>query len=257
MCSSDLFGLLPGEALDPTEVNAGTLPAALANAGAFTLYPANCWGDLWHNEDYYSPNNWDLDVFHRQGRFLAWWMTRIASQDADEAAAWRAQYGLTPEDGFPISLDATGVYIVGLGEGGRAAAELLRRQRDAGDGDMPTINGIVIDSTMDKLTWIANQDQFARYREGLVRIFPDVIDTDVGMYSLDRWINEQGLDQNLEVVWSSADTQVPDETLSDLIARQSTYPDSMTVTDTALSGHVFLNNDESSARRVVDTLLTP
>jgi hypothetical protein len=253
----ETFGLLPGEALDPTEVNAGTLPAALANAGAFTLYPANCWGDLWHNEDYYSPNNWDLDVFHRQGRFLAWWMTRIASQDADEAAAWRAQYGLTPEDGFPISLDATGVYIVGLGEGGRAAAELLRRQRDAGDGDMPTINGIVIDSTMDKLTWIANQDQFARYREGLVRIFPDVIDTDVGMYSLDRWINEQGLDQNLEVVWSSADTQVPDETLSDLIARQSTYPDSMTVTDTALSGHVFLNNDESSARRVVDTLLTP
>jgi hypothetical protein len=253
----ETFGLLPGEAIDPAEINDGTLPAALANAGAFTLYPANCWGDLWHNEDYYSPNNWDADgSMHRQGRFLAWWMTRIASTDAVEATAWRAEYGL---DTLTVPLDASGVYIVGLGEGGRAAAELLRRVRDASDTTMPPVKGILLDSTMDKLFHLTVAAEFSQISTGLERIFPEEFDgiapDDIGQYSLDRWIGERGLTQSLQVVYSSADTQVPNQTLADLLARQTTYPDLMTVTDVGTSGHVFLNNDIGAARRAVTELL--
>jgi hypothetical protein len=256
----ETFGLLPGEAIDPAEVNEGTLPAALADAGAFTLYPANCWGDLWHNEDYYSPNNWDTDgAIHRQGRFLAWWMTQIASTDATQAGAWRTRYGL---DDLGISLDASGVYVAGLGEGGRGAAELLRRVRDANDQHAPPIKGILLDSTMDKLYPLhANPDQFPGYDEGLQRIFPEDTDgiapDDIGQYSLDRWLSQYPdyLKIPLQIVWSSADPQVPDDTLSDLLARQSLYPTYMTVTDVGTADHVFLNNDIDAARRAVTTLL--
>ncbi len=250
------FGLLPGQALDPAEINAGTLPAALADQGAFTLYPANCWGDLWHNEDYYSPNDWDADGgIHRQGRFLAWWMTRIASKDAVEATEWRAEYGL---DTLAVPLDASGIYVAGLGEGGRAAAELYRRVRDAGDTDMPTVKGIIMDSTMDKLYYLTVvPESFAAINTGLGRIFPEEIlpGGDIGKYSLQRWISENPLTVPLQVVYSTADTQVPDETLSDLVALQSAYPTLMSVTDTAVAGHVFLNNDEPAARKAVTMLL--
>ncbi len=254
----ETFGLLPGEALDPAEVNAGTLPAALADSGAFTLYPANCWGDLWHNEDYYSPNDWDADgSVHRQGRFLAWWMTRIASTDTEEALAWRERYGI---DTLPVPLDASGVYVVGLGEGGRATAELFRRVRDAGDTNMPPVKGVIMDSTMDKLYHLTIDDtKFGAINKGLKRIFPEELDgvppEDIGQYSLDRWIDERAWTTPLQIVWSSSDPQVPNETLSDLLQHQATYPSLITVTDVGTSGHVFLNNDQQAARRAVDRML--
>jgi hypothetical protein len=253
----ETFGELPGESLDPSEINEGTLPAALADAGAFTLYPANCWGDLWHNEDFYSANDWDADGgIHRQGRFLAWWMTRIASSDAAEATEWRASYGL---DTLTVPLDASGIYVVGLGEGGRGAAELLRRTRDAADANMPPIKGMILDSTMDKLYSVfANTTAYGAFDTGLERIFPDFATStegDIGRYSLDRWIGDFGLTQSLQVVWSSEDPQVPDETLFDLINRQSAYPTLMTVEDKGTAEHVFLNNDAQAARRAVDRLL--
>lgn len=259
----ETFGLLPGAQIDPNEINAGTLPAALADAGVFTLYPANCWGDLWHNEDYYSPNEWDSDgSIHRQGRFLAWYMSRIASTDADVTAEWRTRYGL---DDLQVSLDASGIYTVGLGEGGRGAAELLRRVRDTGDTAMPPVKGIIMDSTMDKLYYLhAQKATFPEYDIGLTRIFPDDTDglgtDDLGQYSMQRWIAERNTTWNtpLEVVWSSADPQVPDETLTDLLALPTTYPnlaDYITVTDVGTTGHVFLNNDEQAARRAVDRML--
>lgn len=250
----ETFGLLPGEAIDPAEINAGTLPAALADAGAFTLYPANCWGDLWHNEDYYSPNDWDADgAVHRQGRFLAWWMTRVASTDAEETTAWRARYGL---DTLTVPLDASGVHVVGLGEGGRAAAELFRRVQDAGDTNMPPIKSVVMDSTMDKLFHLTvDEVKFGDIKKGLDRLFPEETDgvapDDIGKYSLHRWIIERSWNTPLQLVWSSADPQVPNETISDLIELQASYPSLLTVTDVGTAGHVFLNNDLTSARRTV------
>ncbi|MDP2317564.1 MAG: hypothetical protein Q8P41_32060 [Pseudomonadota bacterium] len=254
----ETFGLLPGEAIDESEINEGTLPAALADAGAFTLYPANCWGDLWHNEDYYSPNDWNADgAVHRQGRFLAWWMTRIASTDAAEATEWRARYGL---DTLTVPLDASAVHIVGLGEGGRAAAELLRRVRDAGDTHMPPVNGVIMDSTMDKLFALTGNDPAdLPYKTGLQRIFPEETDglgtDDIGQYSLHRWISERGLTSTLQLTWSSADPQVPDDTITDLIGLQTVYPTLMTVTDVGTTAHVFLNNDLPAARRAVTRML--
>lgn len=251
------LGLLQDD--DTVEINAGTLPAALADANAFTLYPANCWGDLWHNEDSYSPNLWDADGgVHRQGRFLAWAMTRFASKDPSDATSWRSRFGL---DALPIPLDASGVTLIGLGEGGRAMSELYRRIADAGDANFPTIDGILIDSTMDNLYPInyaptGYEEQKAAY----ARIFPEESTGDIGMYSLDRWLREHALTNPLSVIWSSADPRVPDESISGLISLESMTPavDAlMEVTDMAEARHVFINNDIQLAREQVDVLLGP
>ena len=122
-----------------------------------------------------------------------------------------------------------------------------------------------MDSTMDKLYYLhAQKATFPEYDIGLTRIFPDDTDglgtDDLGQYSMQRWVAERNTTWTtpLEVVWSSADPQVPDETLTDLLALPTTYPnlaDYITVTDVGTTGHVFLNNDEQAARRAVDRML--
>ena len=98
-----------------------SLPAALADAGAFTMYPANCWGDLWHNEYGYSVND-PAEGFTRNGRYLAWVMSAIASPDAATAVYWQGELG---RDNLPIQLDFSSVALVGLGGGG--GVQLARR----------------------------------------------------------------------------------------------------------------------------------
>ena len=102
----ETLGLVPG---DGTEENLGALPAALADAGAFTLYPSNCWGDLWHNEYGYSVND-PSEGFTRNGRYLAWVMSAIASPDPATAVYWQAELGLND---LPIPLDFSSVSLVG------------------------------------------------------------------------------------------------------------------------------------------------
>jgi hypothetical protein len=258
----ETFGMLPGEAEDPAEVNLGALPAALADAGAFTLYPANCWGDLWHNEDGYTPNDWAQDGFHRQGRFMAWAATRIMSRDAEERATWRARFGLD-QLAVPLQGDGDGetptVSLVGLGEGGRAVAELYRRVVEAPDPNFPQVKRILVDSAMDNVfPIVANSAQYPELSDALDRIFYEDFGGDIGRYSLGRWYSEAGRPvAPLEFVWSSEDPQLPDVTLDSLRTAASTRASLMTITDTGEIAHVLLNDEDLPARDAVGRLLAP
>ncbi|MFZ5476209.1 MAG: hypothetical protein ACOZNI_05485 [Myxococcota bacterium] len=246
----ETFGLLPGEQVDPTEVNTGTLPAALAEQGAFALYPTNCWGDLWHNETGLHANA-DEDGFDRNGQFMAYAMSRFASTDATTAAAWRADYGL---DDLPVTLDSTGMYFVGLGEGGRAIPELLTRYVETGDTTGPTVNGILVDSSCDDLSYyVTNASTFPGYYEGLLRIFGDDLAT-VSNTSLATWFSTRTPTYDVQVYWSAADPQVPDECNSRLVALAQSNT-ALQVTNYSLDSHVFLNSDMTSAMGAVSNLL--
>lgn len=242
--------------LDSTdgEENAGTLPAALANAGAFTIYPANCWGDLWHNETGYEPNS-TSDYFARNGRALSWAVTALFSPDEATRTGWREALNFEP----PIELDDASIAMVGLGEGGRAIPELLRRSQFvnsvAGNSSaLPPIRGTILDSTMDNLypVWI-DDTTFGQFNAGLDLIYPDQADSDIGKYSMQRWVTERGVPGSIQVVWSSADPQVPVTTLQGIVG----LADGTTIlqTDTGQTGHIFLNADLAAAADAVDRML--
>jgi hypothetical protein len=249
---SETLGLLPGSAANDVELNYGTLPAALADAGTFALYPANCWGDMWHNEFGGTANDVSADGgVQRNGRFLAWYMTQIASTNAQSATDFREQFGL---DDLAIPLDATGIYLVGLGEGGRAPEELLIRDKLIAD-NLPPVKGIIMDSPMDNLYAITGGTGFDDLKTGLQRIFPDTYAGDIGAYSMQRWITNYGLSPRLDLVWSSADPQVPDETLSQLVSLEGSHDAQMEVRDTTENGHIFINSEPIVARDAVGFML--
>ena len=273
-----LDGLDPSD-LEPGETNLGVLPAKLADAGAFILLPANCWGDLWHNETGPRNNNWELDGgVHREGRYLAWVMTAIANPTPEVATAKRTELGL---DELPISLDASGVYIVGLGEGGRAAGELRIRDlvNDVPSQDATPIKGMVVDSTMDVLTRLVRDDAaFKDINDGLARVYPDHVDDDgdgiiegdvisggtnyrddvvnnLYVYSLWHATAKGGLNFPLGFWYSSADPRVPAESVSDLLALQPENAAYLTVTDYGTADHTILNSHEAAAEAAVRLLL--
>lgn len=278
----ETLGLLDGlsaDEIEPTELNLGVLPAKLADEGAFTIYPANCWGDLWHNETGPRNNNWELDGgVHRDGRYLAWVMTAIANPVPEVATEYRTELGL---DDLPISLDASGVYIVGLGEGGRAASELRIRDflSEVPNQDAALIKGMVVDSTMDNLYMLSKDDaQFHEINDGLARIYPDHIDDDgdlqiegdldssqgsirddiqpsIYAYSLWNAVGKGGLTFPLGMWYSSADPLVPMVTLEQVIALQPEHEDLFTLTDYSTSDHTILNRDPDEADRAVKLLL--
>ncbi len=253
----ETFGLLPGGAATLNEDNDGVLPAVLADAGAFTLYPGNCWGDLWHNESGYTLNNPD-EFIDRNGRAMAWAMLALASADTEEALSWKSRLGM---DKLPIPVDFTGVHLVGLGDGGRAVIELLRRGADptVARGAMPPINGVLLDSTPDDLSAIYEAPQsYAAQPEGLDRIYTDGVD-DLGFWSLARWYSERGVDAPLNYYYSSTDPQLPLDTVTPLFAfaESADAEGLITVHDLGSARHIQLNNKANLATttEAVQTLL--
>ncbi len=250
----ETLGLLPG---DGTEENLGTLPAALADAGAFTLYPSNCWGDLWHNEVGYAVND-PNEGFARNGRYLAWVMSAIASPDAETAVHWQGELGLAD---LPIAIDYTSISLVGLGEGGRAIPELLRRSQTVNttspsSAALPVIRGILVDSAMDDLAPIvATPTSFPDLYTGLERIYSVDIDSDIGQYSLGRWFTERAPTYPVHMAWSGADPQVPNDTLDAYFAAEAANPTLLTSKDYGLPAHVFLNSNETDAKVAVSLML--
>lgn len=249
----ETLGLIAG---DGTEQNLGTLPAALADAGTFTLYPANCWGDMWHNETGYAVNDPD-EGFTRNGRYLAWVMSAIASPDAATAVFWQDQLGLSD---LPITLDFSSISLVGLGDGGRAIPELFRRSQTVtasspSSAALPAIKGILIDSTMDDLSPIvASEAQFPDLYEGLSRMYYTDL-ANVYSYSLGRWFYERAPGYPVHLAWSSSDPVVPDETLSAYFAMQQAYPSNLTSKDYGTPQHVFLNANIVDSQEAVRVML--
>jgi hypothetical protein len=270
----ETLGLLT-EDPDPAEVNRGSLPAALAIQNTFALYPANCWGDLWHNETGYTTNDWNADLYQREGRFMAGIMVAINDPTTQTALEWRSKLGLDAES-LALNLDPEGVYLVGLGEGARAIPELLNR--DVSGMTTPTIKGMILDSPVDNFYPVAVDDaNWGDWNDGLARIFWDDVDddgdgtvsgdlidgsgyrdditSDIGKYSLDRWIRNNAFTINTQVFYSSADPQVPVDTINNLLALDPTY-ENLTTTDYGEVAHVFLNGDDfARPRAAVSNLL--
>lgn len=106
------------QTVESAETNTGALATALLDANVVQLYPANCWGDLWHNQTDETDNNYELENFNRSGRTFAYWMTQLIENPNFPGIS-----------GFQISqpYDSNNIYWIGLGNGGRAIAELLQR----------------------------------------------------------------------------------------------------------------------------------
>lgn len=161
------LGMYPGELLEGEE-HQGALPAALVNAGVAQLWPGNCWGDLWHNEEGYQENDLAAEGLPRNGRTLAWWMLRYA-YDLDFASTQQVELPFLPGEEL---------YLVGLGEGGRAVPELILRE------GMPRLAGAIVDSAPDRLSpYLDPTYELNAEARGLSRIVPSEEDRQ----QIDRW----------------------------------------------------------------------
>jgi hypothetical protein len=157
------LGLYPN--FDGTERLAGTLPAALAEKGIAQLWPTNCWGDDWHDRTSVVQNQYEADLFFRDGRTAA-------------EFAWRYALESFPPGNpvqLPIRVDPDNVYLIGLGDGSRAVGELLSVPRPEG-GFQYTATGVVLDAPIDDwsvLTSAGNLDvaELDPYRVWGSRVF--------------------------------------------------------------------------------------
>ena len=225
------------DSIDDAENNLGTLPAAFVNRGAIQFIPGNCWGDLWHNEQGSQFNDVDLDGFDRNGRTFASWMTRLL-MDPDFAE----NQGVS----WPVNIDASRLYLVGLGEGGRGVMELLNHPAS------PTFDGAAVDSVPDTLS--AYTDQPVDYDEeiaGMERIFEDLDSVDAFSFTADIPLPER-----FYFLWSSADPQLP-RAATQPAASALTGEMGVVVKDTQMPGHVLSNSDMELAETIATFLLGP
>ena len=237
------------EAIEPSEVNLGTLPAALVNAGVVTLYPTNCWGDLWHNDLEGQPNDLATELgLQRYGFTYAQWMIRFLN-DADFATGHKIDIGL--------DLDLDRLILVGLGDGARAIVEILQQD------DSPAVHGVLLDSPIDDFSTWAGDQRFQAEAEGLARLYNYGGETNNPepnwtQESLRQLVWSGKFDSvNTALVYSDADPRVPfpQSHYSELRPPIENLQNSWAV-DTRLVGHVFTNRDGSLARDAVGFLLT-
>lgn len=169
----EAIGMLPNT--DPVERHAGSLPGALAAKGIASVIVPNCWGDLWHNRSGVADNLYRFDGFVREGRTLA------------EFAYLHTTSAFPPgnpiEMPFKAQLDR--VFMVGLGEGSRAIAELLKLSDGSGAPSYPAA-AVVADSPEDDLSLYyapSGAADLTSFKTGLDRIHEGGVN-DVGAGSL-------------------------------------------------------------------------
>ncbi|MBK9647760.1 MAG: hypothetical protein IPO67_21815 [Deltaproteobacteria bacterium] len=251
--------------VDPSEVNNGTLVAALLEKGFTVLMPMNCWGDLWHNESGYINNDTSFEFFERNGGALSWRMLQMLH---DEYTA--DSYGL-PDD---VPIDPDQVYLVGLGDGGRGVIDLLKRMYEYDEGDIvpwESVKGILLDSAIEDLEhWARNVDDV---EDGLNRIFYDpsaTSETVLSQWSLRRLYN-QGVGPKwplnstpIAYIYSSSDPKVPNGNHDALLnvmtngvdGDNKPRADKYCIINTKDAAHVFTNADIILAREAVEYILT-
>ncbi|MFT5682360.1 MAG: hypothetical protein ACI8RZ_003278 [Myxococcota bacterium] len=228
--------------VDASEVNLGALPAALADAGFVQLYPGNCWGDLWHNEEGIQDNDYSLEsALARNGRTIASWMVQSI---VDPAFAEARGFSI------PVSVDPNSIYLIGLGEGGRGVVELLMRD------NTPPISGILIDSSPDDLTpFVSDPSTFAAQEIGIERIFgTDNLDN-ISDWSLLALAGQGALPDRVGFIYSDADPRVPVASTTSTAEVIANLPGAW-VDNRGESAHVFLNRDIELAQAAVEYLLT-
>jgi len=244
----ETLGMYPQ--VDTSEDNFGTLPATLANDGIIGLYPANCWGDLWHNSEEFQPNDSSSDLFWRNGLTMAWWMVRAVIEE--EPTFLGAEVPAFKELADPDSL-----HLMGLGDGARGVYDLVLKLH-GNDDYGARFESVVLDSPVDDLEQWATT--VTGVQGGLERIFYGQRTTPgLAYWSLPALLGahpDYGTFDFLDgtrvgVVHSSIDPRVPSGNLEaaelELAARPSTC-----LIDTQAQGHVFLNSDLTLAREMAD-----
>lgn len=218
---------------DRFEDHLGTLPAELATQGVAMIVPANCWGDWWHNFQGTAENDFANDRFYRNGRYAADFSLRLALEPG-----WAPAHRME----LPVVLDPTEVYLVGLGEGGRGAAELLHA------GLQPT--AVVIDSSADDLRPYYDDALYEGTVAGLNRIFPQGRDS-----TLETSLSTvPGALPPTAYLYSSLDAQIPAGAHAAAIAKVNASAGGW-VYDAAVSKHVLTNSDPVMAQQAVLFLL--
>ncbi len=203
---------------DTTEVHRGTLIAALAEAGVVSVLPGNCWGDRWHN-DADQPNDAVADAFERKGR----------------EAALNAWDLLSDEQYLPPSETR---YVIGLGDGGNGAAELLHVGIEAA--------GVLVDSSPDDLhSYTQEPDLYADILEGLARTHPD-----------NAYASGSLVDTSVPTVYAYAqyDGSLPIGIHSAALAELDAAGNTLVGVDSA--EHVVSNADPELATSLVEALLS-
>ena len=222
--------------LDPAENNLGTLPAALANRGVVQFIPGNCWGDLWHNEEGVVVNDLELDGFNRNGRTIANWMLRLLSEP---------DFAESQDVAWPTGIDASQIYLIGLGDGGRGVRELLLQPG-------PSIAGAAVDSVPDNLdAFVSRPVDFEDEIDGMARIYGDL--SDIGSSS---FANDTPLPERFYYLWSTSNPQMP-IAASQPAASALRGQLGVVVKNTGASDHVLSNSDMVIAEDLVTFLLGP
>ena len=241
--------------VEPAEDNLGALPSALLDAGIVGVYPTNCWGDLWHNASPDMVNDLGTEYLEREGGTFAWWQVRWMVD-----ASFATTQGITPK----ALIDPSELYIIGLGDGARAAVELGQRP------ELPQVTGILLDSpVIDMELW---EESSPGVGEGLQRIYHHAsasedsggeTSIDWTEWTLRRQVNKGYMDDvRLMLLHSSADPRVPAGNLDDLTnylndGSKNQFPDKLAdfcLYDRETTTHVQSNSDIVVAREVVSWL---
>lgn len=231
--------------IDGSEVNLGALPAALTDAGVIQLYPANCWGDLWHGratpDNGEEPPEADDDTLQRDGLTLAWWSVRFLTE-----GNFAAQQGFSIPEADPSQL-----FLVGLGEGGRGVGELLNI------GNMPPVEGVLVDSSPDRLEpWLADPLAWPDEVAALADIYGSTDPAVVDAGSLYNLAKDGRLDARAGFVWSRIDPQVPAAAAQPTADTLEAETAGAWVWDLATPTHIQLNGDSALAGPAAEWLLT-
>ncbi len=249
----ETLGMYP--TVDATEVNNGALPATLMEKGVAAVYPANCWGDLWHNEGSVQPNDEEADLFARNGHAFAVRVARLLN-DLD----FRVTKGIE----LPFEPDLERLIVAGLGDATTGVVDLIQRE------DRPDFIGALFDAPVDDLSIWAEDSQFADRGKGLERIFSyNPADPDPDYRDPPDWVDHsiEGLakdgdldDIRTAVLYSTLDPSVPYPDLhytGMLVAVEDLEnQDLIWATDTGSASHVFSNSDREIARQSIEYLLS-
>lgn len=226
------------------EQHDGLVATALADAGVAVMLPTNCWGDLWSNKSGGADNDFPQDLFDRQGLAAAEWAFRFLV-DPLFASAFDVD--------LPVAVDPAEVYLIGLGEGGRAVAGVLSTDNDEDGVPDYSVAGALVDSPPDDLrVFFDDPGLYSSTVEGLDRIFPEgALRTAPGS------IWAAPLPPNMAYVYPGEETVYPNKVHDAGAAAVAAHPNGW-VYESPNPGHVVLNGgtDLGLARAAVEYLVS-
>ena len=237
----ETFGMLPTP-IDAGEENAGTLPVAMLNAGWVQLYPANCWGDLWHFDAEVNPNDADTEGFERDGLGLAMEAVRTIT-----TPGYGGEIGIE----VPVPVDTSRLFLVGLGDGGRGVTEILSHP----DMDPSLVTSVLLDSTPDLASAYVD-DPAVWYDEiiGLETIYGEGFREDPDAISVLSLIEAGAVTFPVGLVWTPLDHTIPPAATAPLASTMAAAGDPHIVVENQGAGHVFTNSDPVLAEAMVSWL---